>query len=106
MCLLQGAALNGVWLVCCGQVWGCTREVLPACCVLTCAACCVCLLLLPQDLQQHPRNGWSLLGLLQVSKAGGSLDQREAQQQWKQAWADAEVQIGSSCPALSAPFPV
>lgn len=62
------------------------------------------MLLLPQDLQQHPRNGWSLLGLLQVSKAGGSGDQQEAQQQWKQAWADAEVQIGSSCPALSEPF--
>jgi hypothetical protein len=65
-----------------------------------------------QDLEQHPNNGWSLLGLWHVSKvgAGGNDDdsalpeERAAQHQFHAAWAASEVQIDSSCPALARAF--
>jgi glycine/D-amino acid oxidase-like deaminating enzyme len=67
---------------------------------------CVVLPFVMQDLEQHPRNGWSQLGLLQVAKAAGrTAEQQAAQQQWQTAWADAEVHVSSSCPALAEPFP-
>jgi hypothetical protein len=56
-----------------------------------------------QDLQQHPNNGWSLLGLEQVAQVR-SQGAAEAAAKRAAAWADAEVQIDSSCPALSQPF--
>lgn len=58
-----------------------------------------------QDLQHHPRNGWSQLGLLQVAQAAGGADASKEQELLQQAWSDAEVKIGSSCPALAEPFP-
>jgi hypothetical protein len=64
----------------------------------------LCLSSYLQDLQHHPRNGWSLLGLLQVAQAAGSPDQSDLKQQWRSAWADAEVHISSSCPALAEPY--
>lgn len=65
-----------------------------------------CSFLRLQDLQYHPANGWSRRGLLQVAKAAGSAEQEleRAKQQWQQAWADADVHIHSSCPALAQPF--
>jgi hypothetical protein len=56
-----------------------------------------------QDLQHHPNNGWSLLGLRQLAeaRAQGAAD---AAARLAAAWADAEVQIDSSCPALAQPF--
>jgi hypothetical protein len=62
---------------------------------------CRCCLL--QDLQQHPNNGWSLLGLQQVAEARGR-GAAEAAAARAKAWEDAEVQIDSSCPALAQPF--
>jgi hypothetical protein len=56
-----------------------------------------------QDLQQHPNNGWSLLGLMQVAEARGQ-GAADAPARLAAAWADAEVQIGSSCPALAQPY--
>ena len=66
------------------------------------ARCLSCL----QDLLHFPGNGWSRLGLWQVAKAAGKAEHEleHAKQQWQQAWADADVQIGSSCPALAQPF--
>lgn len=58
-----------------------------------------------QDLLRHPNNGWALMGLWQVAKAAGNSDEIDkAQQQFRAAWTDAEVQISSSCPALSSKF--
>jgi hypothetical protein len=57
-----------------------------------------------QDLQRLPLNGWSLTGLRQTAQAAGDASRAAAlEEQRKQAWADAEVQIPSSCPALSQP---
>ncbi|WIA40430.1 hypothetical protein OEZ86_013787 [Tetradesmus obliquus] len=53
-----------------------------------------------EDLAQHPNNGWSLLGLAQVARVLGA-GAAEAAARHKAAWADAEVQIDSSCPALA-----
>ena len=65
-----------------------------------------------EDLEQHPGNGWSLLGLLQVfeqlSKQGSSdvnLDVKEVQQRHKAAWQYAEVNLTSPCPALARTWP-
>ncbi|KAF6261103.1 hypothetical protein COO60DRAFT_1699955 [Scenedesmus sp. NREL 46B-D3] len=56
-----------------------------------------------KDLQQYPNNGWSLLGMQQVAAARG-LGTADAAARLAQAWADAEVQVDSSCPALAQPF--
>eukprot|EP00878_Enallax_costatus_P018958 GHUV01019985.1.p2 GENE.GHUV01019985.1~~GHUV01019985.1.p2 ORF type:complete len:277 (+),score=101.10 GHUV01019985.1:1608-2438(+) len=55
-----------------------------------------------KDLQQHPNNIWSLMGLKQVAEA----QQRgvsDATAKLEEALANAEVKIDSSCPALSRP---
>lgn len=62
-----------------------------------------------QDLERHPNNGWSLLGLWQAKvKAGdgggGGDVVASAQQRFEKAWAGSEVQIESSCPALTRRF--
>lgn len=63
-----------------------------------------------QDLERHPGNGWSLLGLWRAAEAqaGGGGGESEAaaaaRRRFEQAWADAEVQIESSCPALTRRF--
>ncbi|GBF99344.1 hypothetical protein Rsub_11756 [Raphidocelis subcapitata] len=68
-----------------------------------------------KDLEQHPHNGWSLLGLWQAARsraiaaAGGdggaeTAAEAEARRQFQAAWASSEVEIDSSCPALARPF--
>jgi len=63
-----------------------------------------------QDLTRHPNNGWSLYGLWQAaqsaapSDAAGDDEATAAQQKFQAAWASAEVQISSSCPALGRAF--
>lgn len=53
-----------------------------------------------QDLEEHPNNGWSLLGLAHVLNANQDRD-IDALQRFRKAWQHAEVEIESSCPALS-----
>jgi hypothetical protein len=55
-------------------------------------------------LELHPNNGWSLLGLQQVAEARGQQGGADVAGRLAQAWADAEVQVDSSCPALAQPF--
>ncbi|KAF8055909.1 hypothetical protein HT031_006548 [Scenedesmus sp. PABB004] len=56
------------------------------------------------DLAAHPGNGWSLLGLQQVAAARGR-GAAQAGDAFAAAWAHAEVDIASSCPALARPHP-
>eukprot|EP00879_Flechtneria_rotunda_P024619 GHRR01026117.1.p1 GENE.GHRR01026117.1~~GHRR01026117.1.p1 ORF type:complete len:671 (+),score=198.53 GHRR01026117.1:633-2645(+) len=54
-----------------------------------------------EDLEQHPNNGWSLLGLKQLAAARSeAIDVTAAK--FQKAWAAAEITIHSSCPAFSA----
>lgn len=50
-----------------------------------------------QDLEQHPDNGWALVGLAQSLDAQGKLVASvNAQSRFRQAWKDADVQLTSS----------
>jgi tetratricopeptide (TPR) repeat protein len=50
-----------------------------------------------QDLLAHPQNGWSLFGLEKSLEAQGKLDEaKTAQQEFEEAWADADVTLTSS----------
>ena len=50
-----------------------------------------------QDLVAHPQNGWSLFGLAKSLEAQGKLDDAKvAQQEFEDAWADADVTLTSS----------
>ena len=50
-----------------------------------------------EDLHYHPQNGWSLFGLVQSLRAQNKSQEAEAiQQQFDQAWADADVTLTSS----------
>lgn len=50
-----------------------------------------------QDLKKHPKNGWALFGLVQALKAQGKDDAAaEVEEQFKTAWAGADVQLESS----------
>jgi len=51
------------------------------------------------DLAQWPNNGWSLYGLTQcIQRRGGSPEElAQAEARYRDAWADADVQIGASC---------
>ena len=49
------------------------------------------------DLEQHPKNGWSLLGLAQSLEAQGrDADAAWAAQGHRTAWARADVALGTS----------
>jgi tetratricopeptide (TPR) repeat protein len=49
------------------------------------------------DLNVHPQNGWSLFGLAKSLKDQGKLDEaKAAQQEFQEAWADADVTLTSS----------
>ncbi len=55
-----------------------------------------------EDLKDHPNNGWALYGLYQAYTGLGKI--REASQSlmaFKQAWADSDLQITSSCMCVS-----
>jgi len=50
-----------------------------------------------EDLNVHPQNGWTLFGLAKSLEAQGKLDEaKAAQQEFKEAWADADVTLKSS----------
>ena len=50
-----------------------------------------------KDLLVHPQNGWSLFGLAKSLKIQGKLDEaKAAQQEFEEAWADADVMLASS----------
>ena len=50
-----------------------------------------------EDLTVHPQNGWALFGLVESLNAQGKLTEAEAaQQEFKEAWADADVTLTSS----------
>ncbi len=50
-----------------------------------------------EDLLAHPQNGWSLFGLVQSLEFQGKLDEaKAAQQEFEEAWADADVTLTSS----------
>jgi tetratricopeptide (TPR) repeat protein len=50
-----------------------------------------------EDLLAHPQNGWSLFGLVQSLEVQGKLDEaKAAQQEFEEAWADADVTLTSS----------
>ena len=50
-----------------------------------------------QDLLAHPQNGWSLFGLEKSLEAQGKLEEaKAAQQEFEEAWADADVTLTSS----------
>ena len=50
-----------------------------------------------QDLVAHPQNGWSLFGLAKSLEAQGKIDEAKAvQQEFEDAWADADVTLTSS----------
>jgi hypothetical protein len=57
-----------------------------------------------KDLARHPNNGFSLLGLWRAAEKGGGGDVAAARAAFEAAWAGAEVEIESSCPALARPF--
>ena len=49
------------------------------------------------DLLAHPQNGWSLFGLAKSLEVQGKLDKaKAAQQEFEEAWADADVTLTSS----------
>jgi tetratricopeptide (TPR) repeat protein len=49
------------------------------------------------DLLAHPQNGWSLFGLAKSLEVQGKLDEaKAAQQEFEEAWADADVTLTSS----------
>jgi hypothetical protein len=49
------------------------------------------------DLNVHPQNGWSLYGLAKSLEAQGKLDEaKAAQQEFEEAWANADVTLKSS----------
>jgi tetratricopeptide (TPR) repeat protein len=47
------------------------------------------------DLQQHPRNGWSMFGLIQALEAQGK-DAGSVQEQFEKIWAQADVTLSAS----------
>ncbi|MDJ0601243.1 MAG: hypothetical protein QNJ37_20665 [Crocosphaera sp.] len=50
-----------------------------------------------QDLQQHPNNGWSLLGLAESLKAQGKTDEMMTiEKQFKDAWNQADFELSMS----------
>lgn len=50
-----------------------------------------------EELRNHPQNGWSLRGLTKSLRAQGkTVDAKAIQQQFDQAWADADVTLTSS----------
>lgn len=50
-----------------------------------------------EDLKQHPKNGWSLFGLLQALRAQGkTTEAEEVQRQFQEAWKDADVTLTRS----------
>ena len=54
-----------------------------------------------EDLRRNPRNGWSLAGLARAYRAMGRPRQAErVLREFRTAWADADVHIGSSCLCL------
>jgi tetratricopeptide (TPR) repeat protein len=51
-----------------------------------------------RDLKEHPANGWALRGLSDACAALGSpAHAAEYAAKFKEAWKDADVQIGTSC---------
>ena len=50
-----------------------------------------------EDLKDHPQSGWSLFGLVQSLRAQEKTDEaKTVQEQFDQAWADADVKLTSS----------
>ncbi len=50
-----------------------------------------------EDLHFHPQNGWSLYGLVQALRAQGKIaDAKAIQEQFTEAWSDADVVLTSS----------
>ena len=50
-----------------------------------------------EDLKRWPENGWSLYGLSQALMKDGSPQAPAIEARFKQAWAGADIKIGSSC---------
>lgn len=51
-----------------------------------------------EDLKDWPENGWSLFGLAKCLKAKGATAEADGiEKRFKSVWANADVQIGSSC---------
>lgn len=50
-----------------------------------------------EDLKQHPNNGWSTFGLLQVLRAQGKPEALEMEQRLKEVWKHADLILTSSC---------
>ncbi|MBS1715754.1 MAG: hypothetical protein JST30_15615 [Armatimonadetes bacterium] len=56
-----------------------------------------------EDLRIHPDNGWALYGLVRAYKGlGKDKDSERALTAFKVAWADADIEISSSCMCLPA----
>jgi tetratricopeptide (TPR) repeat protein len=50
------------------------------------------------DLERHPENGWSLFGLARSLELQGKADEaRRVRAKFEKAWADADVELSSSC---------
>ncbi|PRQ04660.1 Tetratricopeptide repeat protein [Enhygromyxa salina] len=50
-----------------------------------------------RDLEQYPRNGWSMIGLMQSLEAQGRADEaRELRETFEQVWAEADVDLSAS----------
>ena len=50
------------------------------------------------DLERHPENGWSLFGLARSLELQGKADEaRGVRERFEKAWADADVELTSSC---------
>ena len=50
------------------------------------------------DLARYPGNGWSLFGLSRALRLQGKdAEADEAERQFKQAWAKADVELESTC---------
>jgi tetratricopeptide (TPR) repeat protein len=50
-----------------------------------------------QDLREHPKNGWALFGLAQAMRAQGNIEGAKAvEQEFRTAWAHADVKLSSS----------
>ncbi|KAK3255490.1 hypothetical protein CYMTET_35330 [Cymbomonas tetramitiformis] len=61
-----------------------------------------------EDLDEHPNNGWSLIGLLQIQQRRQSLhtseevlkDLRQFDRVFDQAWSHGDLRLTSSCPSF------
>lgn len=55
-----------------------------------------------EDLERWPNNGWSLYGLAEALKGQGSAEAKEVEKRFREAWKDADTEIGASCLCVTA----